>query len=79
MRSIIHRLTPKDKAALALFYETDAQKALGKLIKVMQANAAKHCLSAANFETVRHLQGQEFSLGELEKLLAEVYKTEQKR
>lgn len=78
MRSVVHRLPPKDKTALAHFYETDGYKALIKLMKMMKANSATHCLTAPDFETVRHLQGQEFSLKELEKLLEEVYKTEQK-
>lgn len=73
MRSIANRLTPKDKKALALFYQTDAQRALSKLMKMMVGNAAKHCLSAPDFMVVKHLQGQEFSLRELDKLLKEVY------
>lgn len=76
MKSIVHRLTPKDKKALALCYETDAHSALQKLMKIMIDNAAKHCLSAPDFLVVKHLQGQEFSLKELNKLWDEVYKTQ---
>lgn len=78
MRSIIHRLTPKDKKALALFYETDAYSALIKLTNIMIANAAKHCLSAPDFLVVKDLQGQERSLKELKNLLDENYKLDQK-
>lgn len=78
MKSIVHRLTPKDKRALALFYETDAYLALNKLMKVMIANAAKHCLSAPDFLVVKDLQGQERSLKELKNVLEEIYKLDQK-
>lgn len=78
MRSIVHRLTPKDKKALALFYETDAYLALMKLIKAMTANAATHSLTATDWEAVKLLQGQAFSLKELKRLLEEINKLDQK-
>lgn len=78
MRSIVHRLTPKDKKALALFYETDAYLALMKLIKAMTANAATHSLAATDWEAVKLLQGQAFSLKELKRLLEEINKLDQK-
>lgn len=78
MKSIIHKLTPKDKKALALFYDTDAYLALSKLIKAMTGNAANLSLNATDWEAVKLLQGQAFSLKELRRLLEEVYKSEQK-
>lgn len=78
MKSIVHRLTPKDKKALALFYETDAHSAMNKLVKVMTANAAALSLTASDWEAVKLLQGQAFSLKELMRLLEEIYKSDQK-
>lgn len=77
MKSIIHRLTPKDKKALAHFYSTDAHTGLIKLMKMMKANSGAHSLTAPDWDTVKHLQGQSFSLTELSKLLEEIYKTQQ--
>lgn len=78
MKSIVHRLTPKDKKALALFYDTDAYVALSKLIKAMTTNAAGLSLTATDWEAVKLLQGQAFSLKELKRLIEEVYKLDQK-
>lgn len=79
MSSIVSRLSPKDKKALALFYETDTYTSLKKLISMVRGNAASRCLTAVDFLEVKHLQGQEHVLKVLLEEIGRIYKAEQKR
>lgn len=76
--SVISRLTPKDKKALALFYETETYSSLIKLLKLVKANAASKALSAVDFSEVKQLQGQKAALDRLEEELKSNYKLNQK-
>lgn len=78
MSSIVSKLTPKDKKALALFYETETYNSFIKLIKIVKANAASKALSAVDFYEVKQLQGQKAALDRLEEELRENYKQDQK-
>lgn len=78
MGTIVSKLTPKDKKALAHFFETDAYSALKKLMSLAKANAAEKALKAFDFNEVKHLQGQNHALEALEETLEKVYKLDQK-
>lgn len=76
--SIVSRLTPKDKKALALFYETETYSSFIKLLKLVKANAATKALTAVDFYEVKQLQGQKAALDRLEEELKSNYKLDQK-
>lgn len=76
--SVVSRLAPKDRKALALFYETETYNSLKKLVGMVRANAAKKCLTATDFLEVKHLQGQEHALAVLLDELSKIYKSDQK-
>jgi hypothetical protein len=74
--SIISKLTPKDRKALALFYETEVYSSLAKLLKLAKANAAEKSLEAIDWQQVKHLQGQKHALDSLEQVIKEIHKKE---
>lgn len=78
MSSIVSRLAPKDKKALALFYETDTYSSLKKLVGLVRGNAATKSLNALDFLEVKHLQGQNHGLMSLLDEIEKIYKAEQK-
>lgn len=79
MSSVVSRLAPKDRKALALFYETETYTSLKKLISQVRGNAAKKCLTAFDFLEVKHLQGQEHALKVLLDEIEKIHKSDQKR
>lgn len=78
MSTIVSRLAPKDKRALALFYETDGYIGLKKLVNLVKKNAADQALKSPNHETTKWLQGQAYTCDRLIDELEKVYKSEQK-
>lgn len=79
MSSITDKLSPKDKQILALFYETEAYTTVKKVFKLIKTNAGEQALKAQDFETVKWLQGQKYSIERLEDELEKVFKADQKR
>ena len=67
MASISSRLSPKDKMALATFFETDAYGSLKKLFKLIKTNTADSTLNAIDMHNLKWLQGQHVAIEKLEK------------
>lgn len=79
MSSVIDKLSPKDKQILALFYETEAYSSIKKIFRLIKANAGEQALKAQDFDTVKWLQGQKYSIERLEEEIEKIYKQDQKR
>lgn len=75
--SVVSRLSPKDKLALATFYDTPAHVALVKLLKLVKANAATQSLKSTNWDGVVYQQGTHSAIQTLQDTLKKIY--EQKR
>lgn len=76
--SVVSKLPPKDKKALALFYETESYGSLIKLLILVKTNAASKALESIDFNQLKHFQGQKHALDRLEDELKENYKLSQK-
>jgi hypothetical protein len=79
MASLSSKLSPKDKVALATFYETETYGSLKRLLKLAQANCAQGALNALDFNQVKWLQGQHVGLELLEKEMDTIHKWSQQR
>lgn len=83
MKSTIDRLTPTEKEALARLYDMSEYAVLKKLLGLERHNIATKCLLAPNYEEVKFLHGQEYSLKQLHLLLQKNFRsrddTEQKK
>lgn len=76
--SIVSKLPPKDKRALALFYETESYNSFIKLLRLVKSNAATKALESVDFSQLKHFQGQKHALDRLEEELKSNYKITQK-
>lgn len=74
--SVVSRLSPKDRKALADFYGTDTHTALLHLNKLVKANAGLQALKATDYLGVKYLQGQKSALEEQEAEIYKVYKAQ---
>lgn len=76
--SVISKLPPKDKKALALFFETDGYAGLRKLVNLVRKNAADQALRSPDHETTKWLQGQAYACDRLIDEIEKNYKLDQK-
>lgn len=74
MKSTLEQLSAKEREALAHFYDTDAHKALRKLIDVERLELAKDHVNQTDILHVRFLSGQSDGLKKLALTLRENYK-----
>lgn len=74
--SVVSRLSPKDKKALADFYGTDTHTALLHLNRLVKANAAERSLKALDYLEVKHLQGQKAAIDRQEEEIHKLYKSQ---
>lgn len=78
MKSTVSLLTPKEREALALFYDTAAYKALHKLIDTERLELAKDHVDQSDILQIRYLSGGASSLKKLILTLEDIYKQSQK-
>lgn len=78
MKSTVEQLTPKDRKALALFYETDAYNALKRFAELEVSALGVDALSQTEITQVHYLRGRATWASELCKLIREIYKTTEK-
>lgn len=81
--SVIKKLSGKERLALVGFYETDAFKALKKLLDEMRLNVAKNTTDMttspdAAYGDLRFMQGEAKALKDLYMIIREAYLEEQK-
>jgi len=68
------QLSPIEKEALALFYETDAYKALDKFCKLDVVGLGRDALVAPSMEQVMYLKGKAYMAEHIPKLIRQLYK-----
>lgn len=78
MRSTIDQLSPAEKKALALWYDTASYKALLHLAELEVQGLAADALIAPNMEQVRYLHGRSSWAADIFKLVKELYKQSNK-
>lgn len=79
MKSTLEQLSAKEREALAHFYDTDAYKALRKLVDLERLETAKDHLDQTDILQVRYLSGQASSLKKLVLTLRDNYKQFEKK
>ena len=79
MKSTVEQLTPAERKALVLFYETPAYQALRRLIDIERLELAKDHVDLTEILQVRYLSGQVASLKKLAGTLQELYKDDKKQ
>lgn len=79
MKSTLEQLSAGERKALALFYDTDAFKALRKLVDVERLELAKDHVDQTDIMQVRYLSGQASSLKKLILTLGENHKQSEKK
>lgn len=78
MKDSVQQLTPKEREALALWYDSASYKALLRLAEVDVAGLAADALNAPNLEQVKYLKGRADWAVDIFKLLQENYRKSQK-
>ncbi len=78
VKSTLEQLSGKERQALALFYETDAYKALINLIQAERLEIAKDHLDQSDILMIRYLSGQANGLKKLVLTLKDNYARQQK-
>lgn len=73
MKSTVELLTPEERKALVLFYDTRAHKALIQLIQNERLELAKDHVDQTDINQVRYLSGQVASLKKLAGTLKSLY------
>lgn len=79
MKSTVEQLTAEERKALALFYDTEAYKALEKLIGFEKTQYAEQHVGQLEIGQIRYLTGMVGSLNKLLNLLQENYKESVKK
>ena len=74
MKSTVSALSQNEREALALFYDTEAYKALIKFCELEVNALGVDALQALNIEQVRVLQGRAAFASDLVKFFKEIYK-----
>ena len=76
MKRTVDNLSPKDRAALARWYDSDSYKALAKLLELERLEIAKGLLIEKETNTIVFHQGQADGLKRLHQTIRELHKTE---
>jgi hypothetical protein len=74
MKSTVQKLSPKEREALALFHDSEADKALRKLVDTERLELAKDHVDQSDILMIRYLSGGANSLKRLIVTLDEIYK-----
>lgn len=79
MKSTVEHLTPAERKALVLFYDTPAYQALRHLVDLERLELAKDHVDQTDILQVRYLSGQTAGLKKLVGTLVTIYKDSNKK
>lgn len=74
MKSTVSLLSPKEREALALFHDSEPDKALRKLVDLERLELAKDHVDQSDILMIRYLSGGANSLKKLVVTLDDIYK-----
>lgn len=74
MKSTVEQLSPADRKALALWYDSNSYNAFRRLIDIERIELAKDAIDQIDIKQVRYISGQAASLKRLVGTLRQIYK-----